>query len=169
MQYSIRPSTLDDAKDIVGVQIRGWKHTYKGIIDQSYLDNISPQKRLEGRIQYSQKSTFWGFVAVHDEKIIGMCDVGYSRHSQFSKGEVFAMYVDQEHQRKGVGKLLWEAAAHKLQEENLIPYIVIALEKNLAARNFYEKLDGRICGNIKTEIDGKLYDEVVHRFSTIVS
>lgn len=162
--YSIRPATFDDAANIVAVQIKGWKQAYKGIIEQSYLDTICPEKRLEGRIHYSQKETFWGFVAEYEGKIIGMCDAGRSRHPQFGKGEVFAMYVDQDHQRKGVGRLLWKTAAQKLQDENLVPYIVIALEQNITARNFYEKLGGRICGNIKTEIDGKLYDEVVHWF-----
>lgn len=165
MLYSIRPSTFEDAANIVAVQIRGWKQAYQGIIDQNHLDNICPIKRLEGRIQYIKKGTSWGFVAEHDGKIIGMCDVGQSRHPELGKGEIFALYVDQEHQRKGVGKLLWDAAMQKLREEKLVPYIVIALEKNLVARTFYKKLGGIICSNVKTEIDGKLYDEVVHQFT----
>ncbi len=162
--YHLRPATLEDTADIVSVQIKGWKHAYKGILDQEYLDNICPEKRLAGRINYSQKESFWGFVAEYEGKIIGMCDAGFSRHPQFGKGEIFALYVDQEHQRKGVGKLLWNATTKKLQEEKLLPYIVIALEKNLPARKFYEKLGGSICGNVKTEINGKFYDEIVYRY-----
>lgn len=37
----IRPATLADAEAIVRVHVTAWQESYKGIIEQSYLDKLS--------------------------------------------------------------------------------------------------------------------------------
>lgn len=163
--YHLRLATIDDAADIVDLQVRGWKHSYKGIIDQSYLDNICSKQRLEWRLQNMAKGESWTLVVEHGGKIIGECDIGISRMLEFGKGEIFAFYVDKDHQRKGIGTMLWDAAVQKLTQENLVPYIVLMLAQNLPARAFYQTMGGVFCGETQTTINGKLYDEVVYKYS----
>jgi RimJ/RimL family protein N-acetyltransferase len=162
--YHLRPATIDDAPAIVDLQVHGWKHNYKGIIDQSYLDNIDSKKRLEWRLQNMAKGDSWTFVVEHKNQVIGECDIGVSRIPELGKGEIFAFYVDKDHHRKGVGTLLWNAAIQKLTQENLTPYIVLMLAQNLPARAFYQAMGGVLCGETKNTIDGKLYDEVIYKY-----
>ncbi len=162
--YHLRPATINDASDIVDLQVRGWKHSYQGIIDQSYLDKICPKQRLDSRLEYMAKAISWTFVVEHNGKIIGECDIGFSRTPEFGKGEIYALYVDKEHHRQGVGTMLWNAAVQKLNQENLVPYIVLMLSRNSSARGFYQNMGGVVCGEVQTPIDGKLYDEVIYRY-----
>lgn len=161
--YHLRLATIEDAAVIVDLQIRSWKHAYKGIIDQSYLDYIYPEKRLNWRLENMAKGDSWTFVVEHNGKIVGECDVGYSRTPEFGKGEIFALYVDTDHHRKGIATMLWNAAVEKLHEENLVPFIVITLTKNSPARALYKSMNGFVCNEVQTTIDGKLYDEVVYK------
>jgi ribosomal protein S18 acetylase RimI-like enzyme len=159
----LRLATIEDAAAIVDLQIRGWKHSYKGIIDQSYLDNICSKQRLEWRLESMAKGDSWTFVVEHNGKIVGECDAGYSRTPEFGKGEIFALYVDTDHHRKGIATMLWNAAVEKLHQENLVPVIVITLTKNSPARAFYQSKAGIVCSEVQTTIDGKLYDEIVYK------
>lgn len=161
--YHLRLATIEDAASIVDLQVRGWKHSYKGIIDQSYLDNICSKQRLDWRLVSMAKGDSWTFVVEHNGKIVGECDAGYSRTPEFGKGEIFALYVDTGHHRKGIATKLWKAAVKKLHEENLAPFIVITLTKNSPARNFYQSMGGFVCNEAQTTIDDKLYDEVVYK------
>lgn len=162
--YHLRPATIDDAADIVDLQVRGWKDSYQGIIDQSYLDSIDSNKRLEWRLQTMAKGNSWTFVVEYRTQIIGECDIGISRMPEFGKGEIFAFYVDKDHHRKGIGTILWNIAVQKLTQENLTPYIVLMLAQNLPARAFYQKMGGIFCGKTQTTIDDKLYDEVIYKY-----
>ncbi len=162
--HHLRFATVDDASSIVDLQIRGWKHSYQGIIDQAYLDSICQTKRLQGRLEHMAKAISWTFVVEHEHKIIGVCDIGPARTPEFGRGEIYAMYVDKDHHRQGVGGMLWNAAFEKLKRENLSPVIIIALSKNFQAQNFYKKMGGIICAEIQTPIGSKLYDEIVFRY-----
>jgi predicted acetyltransferase len=161
--YHLRLATTEDATAIVDLQVRVWKHSYKGIIDQSYLDNICSKQRLDWRLENMAKGDSWTLVVEHNGKIIGECDTGYSRTPEFGKGEIFALYVDTDHHRKGIATMLWKAAVEKLREEDLVPFIVITLTKNSPARDFYQSMGGFVCNEVQTTIDGKLYDEVVYK------
>lgn len=166
-QYILRVATINDAADIVDLQVRGWKHSYQGIIDQAYLDKINSQQRLEWRLENMTKGNSWTFVIEHNGKIVGECDVWHSRNPHFGKGEIFAFYVDKEYHRKGVGTMLWNAATQKLCQENLVPYVVVTLAKNYPARRFYESMGSIVCGEIQNTIDGKLYDEVIYKYELL--
>lgn len=36
----IRPANINDAKNIIELNIKEWKNTYKGIFPSEYLDNL---------------------------------------------------------------------------------------------------------------------------------
>ena len=109
------------------------------------------------------KGDSWRFVVEHNGKIVGECDAGYSRTPEFGKGEIFALYVDTDHHRKGIATMLWNAAVEKLRHENLVPFIVITLTKNSPARAFYQSRAGIVCSEVQTTIDGKRYDKIVYK------
>lgn len=42
---SIRHATLDDATAIAEVHVASWRTTYRGIVDQAYIDTLSVAER----------------------------------------------------------------------------------------------------------------------------
>ncbi|WP_274857053.1 hypothetical protein [Bacillus methanolicus] len=43
----IRKAVGDDAAQIARVHVKSWQETYKGLIDQNYLDNLKIEKRKQ--------------------------------------------------------------------------------------------------------------------------
>ncbi len=163
MTIVVRPATSDDFEDITHISITVWKQAYQGIIDQSYLDNISFEERLRGRLQWMVQPQKYSFVASHNEKIIGFCDYGISRHLQFGQGEIYALYVSKDYQNQGVGQKLLDESVGKLKQENLIPVLVIALEKNTIAQRFYEKQGFQKIDKIVSKMGNTSYSECVYQ------
>jgi ribosomal protein S18 acetylase RimI-like enzyme len=67
-----------------------------------------------------------------------------------------------EHQKCGAGKLLMHHALKHLQQKNLSPYIVIALENNTAAQKFYESIGFHFIDTVLTCIAACDYKENVY-------
>lgn len=42
---TIRNAIIEDAKDIATIHVKSWQVVYKGLIPQSYLNNLSISKR----------------------------------------------------------------------------------------------------------------------------
>lgn len=157
----IREAQDSDYPEITEVSIRVWRHAYQGIIDQSFLDNISFEQRLKNRVQLSEPGRY-SLIAAYHNKIIGFCDFGISRHPHYAKGEIYAIYVLPEYQRIGVGYLLLQQAINRLTQEHLMPCIVIALEQNLSAQQFYEGMGFIFIDKIDANIGNKEYLEKVY-------
>ncbi|MEB3702778.1 GNAT family N-acetyltransferase [Candidatus Bealeia paramacronuclearis] len=81
MDFVIREAQIIDAKDIATVHIETWQSSYKGVVDQAYLDALE----LNGRIllweRLLQQNEILHLVAIQSEKIIGFCSAGPARKS----------------------------------------------------------------------------------------
>jgi ribosomal protein S18 acetylase RimI-like enzyme len=60
-----------------------------------------------------------------------------------SEGEVYAIYVRDEHQRRGVGRALLSEAARQLDALGLRGLLIWVLRENAKGRSFYERMGGR--------------------------
>ena len=159
---SIRNAKLEDAEGIAIVHVKAWQESYKDILPQEYLEGISYGQRLELRKQILSINdpTNLILVAEYEGKIIGFCDAGKSRDLERAKGEVYAIYLLDAFKNQGIGKALWNRSIQHLVKHQLIPFSVLVLKDNWQARKFYERQGGVAAGVEKTEIAGKLYDEV---------
>jgi ribosomal protein S18 acetylase RimI-like enzyme len=158
----IRDATEADYSEITAISVQVWQQAYKGIIDQAVLDQISFESRLQGRINRAGKEGSHSIVAVDGTKIVGFCDFGASRHLKYGKGEIYAIYVLQEHQKSGVGTMLLEQAMSRLEEKQLVPYFVFALEQNITAQKFYERLGFQLTDKVPISISKRKYLENVY-------
>jgi ribosomal protein S18 acetylase RimI-like enzyme len=159
----IRKATLQDAKGIALVHVTAWQESYKGIIAQNVLDDLSGEQHLLSWIKSLQDSPEEHFVACVNENIIGFCRAGPAR-SDLGKGEIYALYILNAYKGRGVGYQLFSAAASFLTAKGLSPYITKTLEANKPARAFYERQGGVVCGTSTYITDGKTYPEVCYRF-----
>lgn len=145
-EIEIRPSISEDEIGIRNVQVITWKSTYRGIIpddilDQMTVDNFSRRPKIvDPMLMKSRRS----FVAVNQSKqIVGFAVGGAARSPDWHyESELWAIYVLPSEQGKGIGKKLFSAfwSAIEGDYQNLI---IWALEKNNASHQFYENRKGQ--------------------------
>ena len=138
MSFEIRSGVASDAEGIATVNFLSWKTAYKGIIHQSYLDNLSLKKRVENWAQFFKEADpkKLTFVAIKDDQILGFVDLGPPRDDEM-KGytELYAIYVHPDYYRQGIGKRLF---AESVKHADHIYFWV--LPENKMGRKFYEKM-----------------------------
>lgn len=164
MEISIRKTEIQDHEIIASIANHCWKDAYKDIFPRDLLDNLSLEKRLEQRLTWFDSPQKFSLVACAQDKIIGFCDFGESRHPKFAIGEIYSLYILPEYKGSGIGKSLILDAMKYLENCNLSPFFVTTLEVNLPARKFYEKLGFKAIDKIMTEVGDKLYPETVYLF-----
>ena len=113
-----------------------WKHAYKGIIPQAYLDSIP-----EGRWCKAIDNPDWHtLVMLDDGKMIGTSSYCASRFDNMKGyGEIISIYLLPEYCGKGFGKQLLQEAMSGLKQMGYQDIFLWVLEENLSARRFYEK------------------------------
>lgn len=134
---------LDDRLAISKIYEESWKHAYKEIIPQEYLNSIP-----EGRWSKNFDIPGWKtLVCIVDGKYIGTSSFCKSRFEQFPDyGEIISIYFLPEYMRKGYGKKLLEASILELNKLGFDELFLWVLDDNIAAKKFYEHL-----GFVKTE------------------
>ena len=137
----ITPS--DDRLAISKIYEESWKHAYKGIIPQEYLNSIP-----EGRWSKSFDIPGWKtLVCIVDGKYIGTSSFCKSRFEQFPDcGEIISIYFLPEYMGKGYGKKLLETSILELNKLGFDELFLWVLDDNITAKNFYEHL-----GFVQTE------------------
>jgi ribosomal protein S18 acetylase RimI-like enzyme len=141
---SIRPAQPADAPAIAEVHVDTFRHTYRGIISDAFLDTMSCKQSTD-RILRRLRSGACCFVAEDaDGKIVGFADGGRERDGDPEyAGEMYSLYVRPAWHGRGVGKALVEATVSELCASGRCPIIVWVLEANTNARRFYEHLGGQ--------------------------
>jgi len=103
MEYIIRKATQDDTYRVGYVHYKSWLETYRQIIDDDYLDNLTLESRINKVHLYVDKCV----VCEHEGKVVAFASFNPSRDDDLVQAiEVSAIYVLKEHKNKGVGKRL---------------------------------------------------------------
>ncbi|WP_084243656.1 GNAT family N-acetyltransferase [Planomicrobium okeanokoites] len=163
----IRKAKLADAKGIAHVHVDSWLATYRGIVPDTYLDQIS----------YGAREELWNdnlkaennFVAENDEgHIIGFADGGKERTGKYEKlqGELYSIYILPEYQGKGLGRSLMKRVVEHLGDSGYNSMLVWVLEEN-PSRGFYEKMGGKKVDRKTLTISGKVLNEIAYGWEDI--
>ncbi len=169
MPPTIRLATCDDARAIGEVQLSSWRTAYRGIGVDEFLDNASVDDRIAlwTRILCDPESKTLVYVAEVDGQVVGFAAGGPERTGDAEyKGELYALYLLQTHQRKGIGRALLGAVAQRLADSGLSTMLIWVLAVN-PARFFYEACGGQAVRQRQDEWGGKLFDEIGYGWSDI--
>lgn len=142
----VRPATLEDLAGMTRVHVDTWKTTYRGLVPDSFLDNLTYESDLArgfGRWLREPPAKETHLVAeIASGEIVGFAVGGPNREADPDfAGELGAIYVLEAHQRMGVGRALFGGVAQHLFQIGMASMIVWVLEAN-PYRRFYEKLGG---------------------------
>lgn len=149
----IREAALGDAGAIARVHVSAWRENYRGLVPDSILNNLSPERRaLEWADRLVREDE--AVLVAEDEtgRIVGFGACGPQRPDGLPyEGEFYALYVLRQAQRRGFGRRLMRAMSARLAERGHGTATLWVLRENLAARQFYATLGGRRVGDAGAE------------------
>lgn len=163
----IRKAVQSDVSGIAQVHVDSWKTTYANIVPDEYLNNLTYEEREQLWKNIIPQSNVY-VAETKEGKIIGFASGGKERSGKYPDncGELYAIYILQEFQRKGLGKLLLKPIIEDLQRQNILTMLVLVLEDN-RSRHFYESLGAKKIDTLKDEISGKKLNELVYSWDDI--
>lgn len=159
---TIRNIEEKDIPDVVNIQIDGWKSAYKGIIDDSVLNSMNRNERIEKRRNDYKENGF--IIAELNNKAVGFCR--YTDSNIFTRDisdidcELLALYVKPSLKYNGIGTKLFQFVINDFKSKNKANMILWCLKDNEPSKKFYIKMGGEIIKERTIEIGGKEYLEV---------
>jgi ribosomal protein S18 acetylase RimI-like enzyme len=143
----VREAALGDATAIAHVHRESWRTTYAGILPLAVLAQQAGRKseaawrRRLGPVRAAGAATF---IAQRDATVVGFASCGEARASVGRlDAEIYALYVLQSHQSRGVGRALVRSCARHFVRNGLFGFYLWVLKAN-RARMFYEALGGEV-------------------------
>ena len=166
----IREARPEDAPAIARVHVDSWRSTYTGIVPDEHLAALSYERREQGWRDALSNPDHPSFVYVAGDeagKVVGFASGGPERegHPDY-KGELYAIYIFAEYQRRGLGRQLTQAVARRLLNAGTSSMLVWVLAGN-PGRAFYEALGGQYLSEKKITIGEKELVEVAYGWKDI--
>ena len=173
--FSIRAATLADAAAVARVHRESWRTSYTGILPLEVIAQEAGRKS-EASWRRRLSSTYPGACTFIAESrtggIVGFASCGEARGSvEGLDAEIYALYVVQSHQRRGVGRELVRECARHFVRHGLFGFYLWVLKAN-RARLFYEAMGGHEVGEKQERLGLHRYDEVAygwHDLTALVS
>lgn len=165
---AIRPATAADIPGIARVHVDAWRSTYRGIVPQAFLDGLSYRDRetLWRRVLSGSGGDNGVFVAdAGGAGVIGFAD-GAPTQDAVYQGELMAIYMLEEFQRRGLGRDLTLRVVDWLLDHGIRSMRLWVLADNPACR-FYEALGGRRIEAKRIEIGGADLEEIAYGWKDI--
>lgn len=165
---NIREAKLEDAAAIAKVHVDSWQTTYRDLLPKDYIEKRTYEKRKnnwQNRLSSDRKAetSYCIYVAKNaEDRIVGFIDGGLARgDSAIYKGEIYALYILEAYQRRGIGKSLVRSIASRLFQLGLTSIMVWVLEENPAIQ-FYQALGGQRINQRVIKIGGKKFLEIAY-------
>jgi len=153
----VRPAALADAAAIAAVHQASWRTTYAGILPLAVIAREAgrkSEKTWRRRLAAERPGGATWIAERGAHGIVGFASCGDARAPmQGLDAEIYALYVLQAHQQRGVGRELVRACARHFVRQGLFGFYLWVLKAN-RARLFYEALGGEEIAE-KTEQLGK--------------
>lgn len=168
VHMEIRKAAINDVKDISRIHALSWKSAYKGIIPQTYLDELKEDFWVPAFEAWINDNVITAQVILVSGSLVGCVAYGKARDKSLHNwGEVVSIYLLPEYFGRGYGSKLLESALSDLKHSGYQNIYLWVLKQNQRARHFYEKNKWRcneddecIC-----EIAGKQLTEIRYIYS----
>jgi ribosomal protein S18 acetylase RimI-like enzyme len=160
-ELRIREADEADALEIAKIHVDCWRTTYKNIVPDEKLDGLSyGNSEAKWKDFFTQKTDSLHKILLCsiNGQPAGFCAGGLkrknSKRTEGYDGEIKAIYILKQHQKKGAGKKLLESFEEIFTKNGIYSYIIWVLKEN-DSKNFYKKLGGKLITTKIYEIGGK--------------
>jgi ribosomal protein S18 acetylase RimI-like enzyme len=167
--FKIRYADISDAKTLGEIHSRSWKVTYKGIVPNEILENITIEKRQK----YFEKAQTDGreedAIIFKDNEAVGFICIGKCRDADKPDiyGEIWGIYLLPGYWKMGIGSELINWGLNELKKRHYSKITLWVLEENINARKFYEKNGFKHDGTVKEITIGNKLNE--YRYEKIIT
>jgi ribosomal protein S18 acetylase RimI-like enzyme len=173
----ILPASTGDVHDLARIHIEGWRASYGGLVDQSFLDSLNAEKRAQEWAAWMESGTEVLIARDDDNNAAGFiafgklmtAPPGMSSVRPLYTSEILAIYILPEYWRNGLGRKLMGEAAVRLMEKKHRSLCLWVLEKNTRGNAFYKALGGERCGKKQVEIGGRKLTDVCYGWRNIAA
>lgn len=156
MPITVRAAAERDARPIAEIHVGSWQVGYRGLIPDEILDRLSAENRetwWRRWLDSPPSPAFRVLVAELDGGVRGFASLGETRDEDAAAptGEIYAVYVDPDAWRRGIGAALMERAEAELRALGFADATLWVLDTNDRARRFYERCGWRADGAVKRD------------------
>jgi GNAT superfamily N-acetyltransferase len=166
----IRAATPDDAAAIAHMHVAGWRTTYRGIVPDDVLADLSEEQRARGWARRLRDPARTEFVYVAEDatgRVIGFASGGPEREGDpVYTGELYAIYLLAGEQGKGIGGRLFRQVAARLAADGHAAMLLWVLAENPACR-FYAAMGGQPVREKPVEMGGVTLRELAYGWPAI--
>ena len=174
---NFRLATIEDVPGIIKVSVDTWRTTYQDVFPADYLNNLSyeaGEEKWRKRFINPERNIFFYIAETEAKKIVGFVLGGLEQSDLNLKipgirkyiGELRAIYVLQEYQRRGIGLKLVKMVVELLLKNKINSMIVWVLRDNPNWK-FYKILGGRYVGQKMLEKEGVDYVAIAYGWDDI--
>jgi hypothetical protein len=167
----IRDAHDQDIRDIAKISVQGWRRAYRGIIDDAVLDGRSVDEEAERYRQWIrelEQSQNRMVVVDEGDEVVGFASYGANRDPENCfQAELYAIYVNPDRTRQGIGTLIVRDMAHWLKAHGYRDLVVWCLKANPSCR-FYERHGAERVAERTIEIGSQVLDEIGFGWHTLI-
>jgi L-amino acid N-acyltransferase YncA len=128
----IRKAELGDAQGIAKVHVDSWRTTYKDIIPEDYLNNLSYEQRTKLWKKNITREDSYVVIAENKEgQIIGFADARRKENNEVRNScDLTSIYLLENYQGIGIGKKLFKDLFMNFKQKGFEEIFVEVLEEN---------------------------------------
>ncbi|PZT70773.1 GNAT family N-acetyltransferase [Streptomyces sp. SW4] len=157
---------LADCDRVSEIRVGGWRHAYRGLMPQAYLDRLSVADDAERRRQFLTRAPAEVVNLVAEDDAGDL--VGWACHGPYREGEahtadaeLYALYVAPDRLGGGVGQALLRESVRRCTAAGYPRMLLWVLRGNARARRFYERAGFHADGAEEPfDVDGVAVPEV---------
>ena len=161
----VRAASPPDAEPLSRVHRDSWRTTYAGILPLEVIARHAGSKNegsWRSRLATSRGLNTTWLAERPGEGLLGFASCGPAREPiEGLEAEVYALYVLQSAQRRGVGRALVRAAARHFVRNGYFGFYLWVLKAN-RARMFYEALGGQEIAERTERLGGHPFGEIAY-------
>lgn len=171
-KIEINEITIDDIPDYVKVNIKAWNESYKGILNDEILNNItsnqdlSIKKQIE-KFEEEKKNNTKKYILKVNNESVGMSSIGKAVDEKYKgMGEIYSLYLLDKVKKQGYGKLLFYHDIYELIDMNFNNMIIGCLVNN-PSNEFYKHMGGRLVDVVNRKVKGYEMKENIYYYENI--
>ncbi len=146
MNYIIENMNEGNAEYYARVNALAWKESYKGIVNDDFLELINTEEEIQKTIinlKTGLKDGNKRFLLKYDNEYVGILRVRKTKYEKYSEcGELGALYLLNGVKKKGFGKILFNKAINELKDMGYNKMIIGCLSEN-PSNEFYKHMGGK--------------------------
>ena len=146
MDYIIEKLSIDNVEYYARVNALAWKQSYKGIVNDDFLELINTELEIQKAISNLKEGlndSSRRFLLKYNDEYVGILRVRKTKYDKYSEcGELGALYLLDAVKGKGFGKILFNKAINELREMKYDKMIIGCLSEN-PSNEFYKHMGGK--------------------------